>query len=142
MSPAAPGPVPGVMRTRRVRDAPDPADGERVLITRLWPRGMTREKVAARWDKRLAPSRELLMAFKHAGLGWDDYVQRFQAEMRGPDARQAVAELAAQLRAGATVTLLCECRADAEGEAGIHCHRRLVRALVEAQSRKKKPPSS
>ncbi|TAH38907.1 MAG: hypothetical protein EYC70_03065 [Planctomycetota bacterium] len=70
----------GTVRTRCVRDTPAPEDGQRVLITRLWSRGMTRARVAAAWDRRVAPSRERLMAYRSGGLSWTAYVGGGAAE--------------------------------------------------------------
>jgi len=55
-------------------------DGLRVLIMRLWPRGVRRERVDV-WLKDAAPSRELLDEYNHAGLTWQEFERRYRAEI-------------------------------------------------------------
>ncbi len=110
---------------KRVYDPPSPDDGHRLLIMRRWPRGIAKAKVDA-WDRGLAPSIELLTDFRRGLVSWDEYTRRYLWEMGSrPDAIEAVAALRGRVR-GETVTLLCGC-ADPE-----HCHRTLLRELLEA----------
>lgn len=86
------------VRLKRVYDDPEPGDGFRVLVDRLWPRGLT--KSAARvdlWMKEVAPSTDLRRWY-HADLSrWADFRKRYKAELidrQGP-AHAALAELRA-----------------------------------------------
>jgi len=70
------------VRIKRAYDAPDPADGYRVLIDRLWPRGVSKE--AARldeWARELAPSSELRRWFGHDPVRFDEFRLRYRAEL-------------------------------------------------------------
>ena len=83
------------MQLKRVYDKPSLADGHRVLVDRLWPRGLTRE--AARidaWLRDLAPSDELRKWF-HARMpeGWTAFRRRYLQELAKPEAASAVQQL-------------------------------------------------
>jgi len=90
--------------TKRVYERPDPADGRRILVDRLWPRGLS--KALARvdyWAKDAAPSTRLRQWYKHDPAKWDEFRSRYFAEL---DAQPAVlADLCAHLPKG-RVTLL------------------------------------
>jgi len=92
------------VRVKRVYDASPGDDGVRVLVDRLWPRGLSKE--AARidlWLKEVAPSHELRRWFAHDPGKWDEFQRRYRAELRlAPD---AFARLASLVRA-AKVTLV------------------------------------
>lgn len=94
------------MRVRRVYDPPEPADGFRVLVDRLWPRGLTKE--AARvdlWARELAPSHGLRRWFGHDPSRWEEFRRRYREELQRPEVQEALAELVKRARAG-NVTLL------------------------------------
>lgn len=108
--------------TKRVYDSASPDDGERVLVMRLWPRGVRKEAVD-RWEKELGPSTELLRAYRAGRIDWEEFARRYRAEMGGR--RELLAELSTWSRQG-TVTLLCGCEEESR------CHRTVLRELVEA----------
>lgn len=85
---------------KRVYDPPAPADGRRILVDRLWPRGLRRDKARIDlWLKEIAPSDELRRWFGHTAEKWPEFRERYAAEL---DARpQVVAELRAAVGAGA-----------------------------------------
>ncbi|WP_374425627.1 DUF488 domain-containing protein [Paracoccus sp. (in: a-proteobacteria)] len=90
---------------RRVYDAPAPDEGQRVLVDRLWPRGISHERLGedTPWLKDIAPSDELRHWFDHDPAKWPEFQRRYAAELDtnpGP-----VAELRAMIARGA-VTLL------------------------------------
>ena len=127
----------GAIRTKRVYDDPEPDDGFRVLVDRLWPRGVTKAEAAIDdWMKEITPSNELRRWYHdqrggaaHAGSkaghvhdGADDdhgdrpsagarseFESRFRAELASREARQALDALAERARAG-TVTLVSAVR--------------------------------
>jgi uncharacterized protein YeaO (DUF488 family) len=71
------------LRLKRAYEAPSAADGKRVLIDRLWPRGVKKADAAIDyWFKELAPSTELRKWFGHDPARWDDFRRRFKAELR------------------------------------------------------------
>lgn len=98
------------VHTKRVYDRPDPADGRRILVDRLWPRGLS--KAAARidyWAKTVAPSTALRHWYGHDPAKWQEFRRRYFAEL---DANPAVvAELRAHAGTGA-VTLLYASRVE------------------------------
>ena len=72
------------IRIKRVYDAADPADGYRVLIDRLWPRGVSREKAHLdEWARDLAPSDELRRWFGHDPERFEEFRRRYEEELRG-----------------------------------------------------------
>lgn len=77
-----------MIQLRRVYDAPEPADGFRVLVDRIWPRALKKEQAAIDlWLKEVAPSPELRKWFGHDPAKWDEFRRRYAAELDGnPDA--------------------------------------------------------
>jgi len=116
-----------MVKTKSVYDAVENGDGDRILITRYWPRGMSRDRMSARWLQDLAPSRELLSDWKTNRINWDEYADRFHAEME--EHEDLIAELATKSQAG-TITLLCF-----EREGDPHCHRHLLARLIDDRAR-------
>jgi len=71
------------IKTKRVYDEPSAKDGVRILVDRLWPRGLTKEAVhAAVWARELAPSTELRKWFGHSAPLWSDFEKRYRAELK------------------------------------------------------------
>jgi len=76
------------MKTRitikRVYDAPDAGDGRRILVDRLWPRGLTKEKAKIDyWAKDVSPSSELRKWYGHEPGKWEEFKKRYFAELGG-----------------------------------------------------------
>lgn len=92
---------------RRVYDEPSPDDGRRVLVDRLWPRGLAKEQARIDdWPKALTPSTELRRWYHESpGDRHDEFVTRYEAELAAPAAQEALHELRGHVRQG-TVTLL------------------------------------
>ena len=109
------------IRLKRVYDPPSPEDGFRLLIMRLWPRGIRKTAVST-WEKELGPSLDLLKGFRAGKVGWEEYTRRYRAEMAAkPDLLRAWAERARR----EDITLLCGCKDES------HCHRLLLKDLLE-----------
>jgi uncharacterized protein YeaO (DUF488 family) len=71
------------VRLKRAYEPAVPADGYRVLIDRLWPRGVTRERAALdEWDRELPPSKELRQWFGHDPSRFDEFRRRYIEELR------------------------------------------------------------
>ena len=95
------------LRVRRAYDPPAPDDGCRVLVDRLWPRGLKREAAGIdHWLRELAPSNELRVWFGHAPARWDEFRRRYAEELRSPAAAAALAELRGLIAAHPVVTLI------------------------------------
>lgn len=91
---------------KRIYDPPDPNDGYRVLVDRLWPRGLTREKAQiAEWLKDVAPSHELRRWLAANPGKWAEFERRYRAELGAPDLQPQLAHLSAIARSK-TLTLL------------------------------------
>jgi uncharacterized protein YeaO (DUF488 family) len=70
------------VRIKRVYEQPDKQDGTRILVDRLWPRGLTKEKASvALWLKEIAPSTELRKWFGHDPDKWKVFETRYRAEL-------------------------------------------------------------
>ena len=99
------------LRIRRAYDPPAPDDGCRVLVDRLWPRGLKRETAGVdRWLRELAPSNELRTWFAHDPARWDEFRQRYAEELQAPAATAALAELRSLIAVHPVVTLLYAAR--------------------------------
>jgi uncharacterized protein YeaO (DUF488 family) len=96
-----------VIQVKRAYDPPSQNDGVRVLVDRLWPRGLTKTAAAVDlWLKDLAPSVTLRRWFNHDPSRWAEFTERYAQELDAIGARTpAVAALAAAIRGG-KVTLL------------------------------------
>ncbi len=84
------------IQVKRVYEPPSPDDGTRVLVDRMWPRGLKKESAAIdHWLRELAPSSGLRQWFGHRAERWDGFRQRYQAELEAlPDAVATLTELA------------------------------------------------
>lgn len=103
------------IRVKRVYEAASPEDGTRVLVDRLWPRGLTAEKVgAALWLKEIAPSNELRRLFHHDLARWDEFKMHYFTELETQP--EAVEKLLAFARQG-TLTLLFAARDEEHNQA-------------------------
>jgi uncharacterized protein YeaO (DUF488 family) len=93
-----------VVKTKRVYEPAEESDGKRVLVDRLWPRGISREDAQlAEWAKDLAPSTELRKWFHSHLTEWAEFRRRYLAEIESEKPR--LASLAREAKTG-VVTLL------------------------------------
>jgi len=86
-----------VVRVKRVYDEPEPADGRRVLVDRLWPRGVRKD--AAAWDEWLrdaAPSGELRRWYGHDPARFAEFAKRYRAELAHTEALRTLRGYAAE----------------------------------------------
>lgn len=88
---------------KRIYDEADPADGTRILVDRLWPRGLSKQKAGFDlWMKDVAPSSALRKWFDHKPERWPEFQARYREELQG---NPALEDLRERAKAG-TVTLL------------------------------------
>lgn len=111
------------VRTKSIYHPASNHDGKRILVTRYWPRGVARDRVDE-YAPAVAPSRDLLRAFRSGEVGWPEYRLRYRSQIKGEAPDQQIDRLAAEARRG-TITLMCVCRDDQR------CHRTLLRRLIE-----------
>ena len=110
---------PGMIKTKRIYDTPDPADGMRILVDRLWPRGLTKEAAQLdEWLKDIAPSPQLRQWFGHDPERWEDFVKRYRSELTVDAARPHIDRLC-KLSGTQTVTLLYAAREDRHNSASV-----------------------
>jgi len=114
-----------VILTKRVYDEPSKKDGVRILVDRLWPRGLKKEDVHADWVKDLAPSTELRQWFNHEVPLWKDFERRYRAELKKN--KVAVTEFLEAHEDAKLLTLLYAAK-DTE-----HNHALVLKAFLEEQ---------
>jgi uncharacterized protein YeaO (DUF488 family) len=79
---------------KRVYDEPAPSDGTRVLVERLWPRGLSKERAHIDlWLKEIAPSKELRTWFGHDPEKFAEFRRRYEAELAAESGQEALATL-------------------------------------------------
>jgi uncharacterized protein YeaO (DUF488 family) len=99
-----------MIRVRRVYEEPEPQDGARVLVDRIWPRGLRQDAAALdEWAKDVAPSTELRTWYGHDPAKFDEFRRRYLAELGGPEQRAALGRLRTRAAAG-PLTLLTATR--------------------------------
>ncbi|MEV4376031.1 DUF488 family protein [Streptosporangium sp. NPDC049644] len=98
------------VRVRRVYEEPEPQDGARVLVDRVWPRGLSKEKAHLQeWCKAVAPSTELRKWYGHDPARFEEFGRRYRAELKDPERATALEHLR-ELARQRTVTLLTATR--------------------------------
>ncbi|GAA2088104.1 DUF488 family protein [Actinomadura alba] len=111
---------------RRVYDDPAPEDGTRVLVDRMWPRGMAKAEAGFdEWCKEAAPSTELRQWYGHRPERFADFRRRYEDELREPDRERALDRLR-RLASSGPVTLLTATR-DVE-----HSHAAVLAEVLRA----------
>ncbi|MBV8051967.1 MAG: DUF488 family protein [Acidobacteriaceae bacterium] len=118
---------------KRVYDAPAPSDGTRVLVDRLWPRGLSKDRAALdEWLRDLAPSDELRHWYHAHPEHWPDFRKRYLRELSRPEATQALDELYRLAHGMKPLTLLFASKNEQRNNAVV---------LQELLSGRRKPPS-
>jgi len=118
------------VRLKRAYEPAEPSDGHRVLIDRLWPRGVSREKARLdAWERELAPSQELRRWFGHDPERFEEFRRRYTEELR--DERERLAALRRRAREG-TLTLVYAAR-DADHNDAVVLAEVLRRGLPRAR---------
>jgi uncharacterized protein YeaO (DUF488 family) len=105
-----------MIKTKRVYEKPAKEDGWRVLVDRLWPRGMKKEAAQLDvWMKDVAPSNALRKWFGHKPERWSEFQKKYRAELAGK--KQMVAELKKFAKEHGTLTLLFGAKDEEHNEA-------------------------
>jgi len=105
-----------MIRVKRVYEKPAKEDGFRVLVDRLWPRGMKKEAAKVDlWLKDVAPSDKLRKSFHHEAMKWTDFAKKYQAELQNKKA--SLAELRKLEKEHGTVTLLFGAKDEEQNQA-------------------------
>lgn len=99
------------VRVQRVYDEPNRRDGTRVLVDRIWPRGMSKEKAHLdEWCKPIAPSTALRKWYGHDPTRFAEFARRYREELTEPERAAALAHLR-ELASSGTLTLLTATKA-------------------------------
>ncbi|WP_411075952.1 DUF488 domain-containing protein [Streptomyces sp. cmx-4-7] len=107
------------VRVRRVYETPSPDDGVRVLVDRLWPRGLAKADAHVdEWPKALTPSTELRHRYHGPEGEYEEFRRRYRAELAAPAAAEALARLKDLAHRG-TVTLLTATKDPSAGHASV-----------------------
>ncbi len=107
------------VRVKRIYDPYDKADGIRVLVDRLWPRGISKDKAFVdEWFKEVAPSDKLRKWFGHEPARWKEFRRRYRKELQSPEQQALIRKLRAIARRN-TVTILFAARDEEHNNARI-----------------------
>lgn len=107
------------VQVRRIYDPPQDSDGRRVLVDRLWPRGMSKQRADLDdWCKTVAPSTELRQWYGHDPAKFGEFASRYRAELDEPEPAAALAQLR-QWAADGPLTLLTAAKRSDISEAAV-----------------------
>lgn len=123
------------LRLKRVYEPPEPSDGKRILVDRLWPRGLSkREGAVDAWMKEIAPSTKLRRWFRHDPARWAEFKRRNRREFR---ANRFLVREVAELASLRRVTLVYPARDETHNDARVLAT--LVRTYVKRAALAKHP---
>ncbi len=118
-----------MVKTKRVYDPASPEDGKRILVDRLWPRGVKKEDAHIdEWLRDIAPSTDLRKWFSHDPAKWEDFRKRYKEELEGKE--DLVGALRANARKG-TITLLFAAKDT------VHVNAEVLKEVIERSPGKK-----
>ena len=109
---------------KSVYDKPEPSDGKRILVMKLWSRGISKDKMDL-WMKDLGTDKELIKKWKEGKVSWNEFAAEYRKSLKGKE--ELLRNLAKASKAG-TITLLCTDRDPNR------CHRSLLKAAIEERS--------
>jgi uncharacterized protein YeaO (DUF488 family) len=109
----------GTVRVARIYDEPTPEDGRRILVDRLWPRGVSKERAKLDdWCKGIAPSNELRRWYGHIPDRFEEFSTRYREELSHGEPAEALSRIAAEARTD-VVTLLTATKVPEISEAAV-----------------------
>ncbi len=119
---------------KRAYDKPARADGFRVLVDRVWPRGMTKEALRVDlWVRDIAPSTPLRQWFGHDPEKWMEFRKRYKHELESPETRRRVRDVIARAGKKPTITLVYSARDESHNQAVV------LRELLERNVSREAP---
>ncbi len=128
-----------MLKLKRIYNQPDPDDGRRYLVDRIWPRGVRKTDASLdEWLKVLAPSAELCKWFNHDPARWEEFQARYQRELDAPERREILDRLAREIEAG-DVTLLYGAKDEQRNQAVVI--RQALEERRKEQSHRERPDS-
>lgn len=106
------------VQIKRAYDAPARGDGYRVLVDRMWPRGVRKEALHVHeWAKDLAPSTKLRQWFGHDPKRWEKFQERYESELTGPRSEAEVKHVVDAARDYAVLTLVYSAKDEEHNQA-------------------------
>lgn len=116
------------IKLKRAYEAPEESDGKRILVERLWPRGLTKEKAALDdWMKEIAPSPDLRTWYGHEPAKWPEFQKRYRAELR---ANKTLVAALAELCAAGPVTFVYAAKDEERNSAAV------LKAFMESRAKR------
>jgi len=104
-----------MIRVKRIYESPDEKDGFRILVDRLWPRGLKKSSAHIdKWMKDIAPSTALRKWFNHEPEKWQTFKQRYDEELKN---NAAVADLLKEINGNKNITFLYSARDEEHNQA-------------------------
>jgi uncharacterized protein YeaO (DUF488 family) len=101
------------VKVRRAYEKPTHGDGARVLVDRMWPRGVSKEAAALdEWCKAVAPSTALRQWYDHDPARFEEFDRRYRAELQEPERAEALGHLRALVQLGPLTLITATKRAD------------------------------
>lgn len=108
------------VRVRRIYDDPESDDGARVLVDRLWPRGVSKERARLdEWCKTVAPTTDLRKWYSHDPAEFDEFAERYRTELETDDEQKAALAHLRELAAAGPLTLLTATKQPEISEAAV-----------------------
>ena len=105
------------LKIKRIYEPAEPSDGIRILVDRLWPRGISKGRARIdEWMKEIAPSTELRTWYHHDPARWEEFLGRYKEELATPECEELLARLGSA-SAHQTVTLLFSSREEQRNNA-------------------------
>lgn len=108
--------------SKTIYDPPETADGKRILVMSIWPRGISKEKINL-WMKELGTEKELIKKWKEEKISWEEFSKEYKKSLKG---KEPILKELAQESKKHTISLLCSCKDEK------HCHRWLLKQAIEA----------
>ena len=100
-----------MIRIKRIYEKPEPSDGYRVLVDRLWPRGISKDRAAVDcWLKEIAPSNGLRKWYRHDPEKWNEFCEKYKTELEAM--QDTVSQLKKIIRSNKIVTFLYSSKED------------------------------
>lgn len=110
----------GTLQIKRVYEAESPADGLRILVDRLWPRGMSKVKAdLSEWDRQVAPSAALRRSFHEGQISYDQFKEAYDRELKDNPAYDELVALIREKLPEGNVTLLFGSKDQTENNAEV-----------------------
>ena len=121
-----------MLKLKRIYEAPRPADGYRILVDRVWPRGISKQRAEiGLWLKEIGPSTVLRKWFGHDPARWPEFQKRYRQELR--DKSELTARIQQLEKEHRVVTLVFSARDDKHNQAVV------LRAVLAKRGPKEKP---